>query len=521
MNSEAATSVPLISAREGRVVGDRPTTLLESIPGVVAEARRAHDAWARRSLKDRSRVLHSVVRELHTAHASIAESISRFNGKPVMEALIGEVYPTMATFRFFARKGPKALAPRRISLDAIPFAYSQLEFEPMGVIGVISPWNYPFKLMLQDAPAALIAGNAVVIKVSEHAAAIGAIVEDVMAKSDLPEGLISLIYGAGEVGGALVASGIDKVVFTGSSATGERVYAAAAKAMIPATLEMGGKDAAIILEDADIEDTARGVLWGAMTNSGQVCASIETIYCPEGLKDSFLAKCQTLLETLPAESFGTMNTRFQKDKVEAQINEAIAAGASVVADREPTTEDGEFAMRSVFLEGVPAEAAMRCEETFGPAVAVVGYESLDTVVDQVNGGIYGLTTSIWSRDRGRARELASRIDTGAVTINEHLITPGFPEVPWTGHRASGIGLSMSTLSLVGFSRLRYVYDDRGIVRYRFWRYPYDAAKRAWLSHFIDAKFASGPRKLIGLLRAMPTILLRRNHRWDEPPSNGD
>jgi acyl-CoA reductase-like NAD-dependent aldehyde dehydrogenase len=444
----------------------------------------------------------------------VADEIARFNGKTQTEALMSEVYPTLATFRFFATKGRKALSPRHIGLNALPGAYSRLEFEPLGVVGVISPWNFPFKLMLQDVPAALMAGNSVLIKVSEHAAAIGPIIEELLAASDIPSGLVTLLQGEGDVGQALIQSGIDKVVFTGSTRTGKSIYQAAAEAMIPATLEMGGKDAAILLPDAPIDETARGVLWAAMTNSGQVCASIERIYVPESIKSAFVQRLGQLLESLPTSSLGTMNTHFQREKVAAQVAEAQEAGARVAAVRRAGDDEGVLAMDRLVLCDVDSGVALHREETFGPAVAVVGYEDLEGVLSEINTGEFGLTTSIWTNDRPRARRLASRIQTGAVTINEHLITPGFPEAPWTGHRGSGMGFSMSLMSLVGFSRLRYVFDDRGLIRFRFWRYPYDAAKRAWFEEFIDAKYATGPRRLFAMARALPAIFLRRNRDWE-------
>ena len=514
MIEDDTNTVPLFSAREGIEVGRVPATACSDVKGIVQEARAAHKQWAHRSMRERAAALDSFVEVLYTQHNEVAESIARFNGKTATEALMSEVYPTLATFRFFLKKAPKALRPQSVALDAVPGAYSRVEFEPLGVVGVISPWNFPFKLMLQDVPAALMAGNAVVIKVSEHAAAIGPIVEALLEASSLPKGLVTLLQGGGDVGQALIASGIDKISFTGSTQTGKKVYHAAAEAMIPVTLEMGGKDAAILLADAPIDDTARGVLWGAMTNSGQVCASIETVYVPEAIKEPFVKKLSMLLETLPAASLGSMNTRFQKEDVSSDVAEAKANGAMVVAIRPAGVEEGPLAMDRVVLCDVGADAALRREETFGPAVVVVGYNDLDRVIDEVNGGEFGLTTSIWTSDRPQGRRLASRLQTGAVTINEHLITPGFPEAPWSGHRGSGIGFSMSLRSLAGFSRMRYVYDDRGLIRFRFWRYPYDQAKRAWFEQFIDAKYAHGLRRVVAMARALPPIFFRRNRSWE-------
>lgn len=519
MNHETASkddTVPLLSAREGCEVGCRSVTDVESLPEIISTAREAQAKWGAVSLGMRSRGLMSVVRHLHRYSDDYSERLSRLNGKPSIEAMVGEIYPTLSTFRYFARKGPAALKPRRVPIGAVPMAYSRLAFDPLGVIGVISPWNYPFKLMLQDVPAALISGNAVIIKVSEHATAVGDLAEELLRDSELPQGLVQFIFGYGELGAKLVSSGIDKVSFTGSSATGRSVYEAAAKAMIPATLEMGGKDAAIILEDADLDDAARGILWGALTNCGQACASIESIYCPVSLRDDFSKHLTSLLESLPNGSLGTMNTVFQKEKVFAQVKEAVDRGATIVAQRKSSVSNNPYSIDAVFIDDVAEDSPLRCEETFGPVILVHSYKDLDDVIDEVNSGSYGLTASIWSKDRANARKLATRIDTGIVTINDHLITPGLPEAPWFGRKASGLGLSMSTHSLMGFSRLRYVYDDRGLVKYKFWRYPYDKTKKAWLKVFLSGQISENPiTRFIGFLRSMPAMLFRRNLRWED------
>ena len=227
-------------------------------------------------------------------------------------------------------------------------------------------------------------------------------------------------------------------MFTGSSSTGRTVYEAAARAMIPATLEMGGKDAAIVLQDADLDDAARGILWGALTNCGQACASIESIYCPESLHEELAHRCSDLLRSLPEGSLGTMNTTFQKEKVLKLVDDAVGKGAKIVARSPALSKDNPYAIDAVFLDGVAEDSQLLREETFGPVLVIHPYKDIESVLQEVNGGSYGLTASIWSRDRSEARELAKRIDTGIVTINDHLITPGMPEAPWLAVRQADL-----------------------------------------------------------------------------------
>lgn len=494
----------------------REPTPPDRLPDVVGAARAAQKAWAARSFSDRAKHLRAFVDVLAENAEEVAERIHHYNGKTRDEALMAEVFPTMATFEYFARHAARHLRPRTIRPAALPLAYSRLEFEPLGVVGFITPWNFPFKLMLQDVPAALMAGNAIVIKVSEHATAIGELIEDLLQRAGMPAHLVQLVYGFGDLGAALIESGIDKVCFTGSTATGRKVYEAAARRLIPCTLELGGKDPAILLEDADLDEAARGILWAGLTNCGQACASVELVYVPEFLKEKFLEKLKTLLGALPPDQLGTMNVRFQKEKVEKQLREALELGARVVARVEPADAENPFAEPAVIVTDVPEQAALRREETFGPVLPVIGYTDLEQVLEEVARSPYGLTASIWTGDRRKGAELARRIDAGVVTVNDHLITPGMPEAPWGGHKQSGLGSSMSYLSLQAFSKVRYVFHDRGLVRFKFWRYPYTAEKARWFRDFLRGQFArSLPIRVATMVRALPKLLLRRNPRWED------
>ncbi|TAH38244.1 MAG: aldehyde dehydrogenase family protein [Planctomycetota bacterium] len=500
----------------GELERTKEATAITSLPDVMARARAAQAGWAQRSLRERAAVLLRVAEVLYRSADGLAEALQRYNGKSAEEALLSEVYPAAANFRYFARASARHLRPRRLRLGALPLAYSRVRYEPLGVVGVIAPWNYPFLLATLDLPAALMAGNACVIKVSEHAAATGERIEQVLAEARMPAHLVQVIYGFGDLGAALIESGIDKLCFIGSSRVGRLVYAAAAQRMIPVTLELGGKDAALLLEDADLEDAADGILWAGLANCGQACASVELVYVPDALRADFIARLQRKLAALPEESLGAMNVPFQKQLVLEQLRDARERGARVVAER-ARRGDHPFLLPITFLSDVPDDALLLREETFGPVLAIQGYRSLEEALRRINASPFGLTSSIWTADRRRGQELAHRLQSGTVTINEHMITPGMPEAPWGGWKASGLGVSHSVLSLPAFCRLQYVFHDRGLLRYKFWRFPYSAGKARWLRRFLASQLDPSPwRRFTSLLAAAPRLLLRRNQPLSGP-----
>jgi acyl-CoA reductase-like NAD-dependent aldehyde dehydrogenase len=514
--ASSGTPLEIWSPVTGECEDVREPSSTEAIPELVERARHAQESWSGQSFKARAAVLNAVVDRLADEAEEIAEHIHYFNGKTTTEAILAEVFPTLATFRYFAKVAHKHLRPKTIKLSSLPFAHSKLHRDPLGVVGVIAPWNYPFKLMLQDVPAALMAGNAVIIKVSEHSTAIGERAQKLLEDAGVPDNLVQFIYGYGDLGAALIAGGIDKVCFTGSTATGRKVYEAAARAMIPCGLELGGKDAAIVLDDADLDDAARGVMWAAFANCGQTCASVELVYVPRDMGTLLVDKLRVLIEKLPEGSVGTMNAAFQKDRVQAQLDEAYAQGAQMIAESPQGDTEHPFRLNPVLLVDVSKNCELYREETFGPVLPVFGYSDLEEVIEEVNGSPYGLTTSIWTKDRSRGEQLARRIDSGAVTINEHMITPGMPEAPWGGRKLSGLGSSMSHLALHGFSKVKYVFHDRGLVKYKFWRYPFTADKARWIRSFLSAEFGKTiGEKIGGMIKAMPRLLTKRNPRYEE------
>ena len=291
--------------------------------------------------------------------------------------------------------------------------------------------------------------------------------------AEIPSGLVQVIQGYGNLGEALIKSGIQKISFTGSSATGKKVYQHAAQEMIPCTLEMGGKDAAIILEDADLEKTVAGILWAGLSNCGQACASVEWVFFPATQEKMILSAFAKGLGAMQKDDLGVMNTPLQKAIVEHQIKDALGKGAHIFARRHFGSEENPLHLEARLLSGVSETSTLYTQENFGPVISFFPYADLQEVKNKLQALPYGLTTSIWTRDFNRTVDLSRDLEVGVVTINDHMVTAGVPETPWLGHKASGLGFSRSRFALRNFTKMKTVFQNPPFFKKRFWQFPYD------------------------------------------------
>lgn len=476
---------------------------------MLEEARSAQRVWSHFTLKERACLLRRLLQVLESQSESVATQIHHLNGKTYDEAMFTEVMPTLAAIDFAASKAARYLRPERMFLKGSPLAHSCIHYDPLGVVGFITPWNFPFLLAMADLPAALLAGNAVVIKPSEHCPGVGAIIENLVVQADLPKGLVQCIYGHGPLGQALIQSGIQKVCFIGSIPVGKLVYQAAAKAMIPCTLELGGKDAAIVLEDADLVPTSRGILWSGFANCGQACASVEVVYLPRRRYEEFKQRLQSDFLAMPKTQIGSMGALFQKKIVEEQLREARDAGARILATQELETPDNPYRLNAYLVENVPAESRLAREETFGPIMAIEPYDDVSEIVSRINQSRFGLTTSLWTKNYKRGEDLARDISTGVVSINDHMLTISFPEAPWGGHRDSGMGVSHSHLALRAFCKIKFVYHDRGLVPYKFWQTVFHKPTQEFTRAYRQAFYGRNlVQRLLGWVKVLPRLLRR-------------
>jgi acyl-CoA reductase-like NAD-dependent aldehyde dehydrogenase len=458
------------------VVGVVPVTAPQDVARVVDEARVAQEAWGRSTLAERRALLARVARLLLERLDDIAETITAETGKPLVEAYTTELSIAVEQVVWVARNLERVLAPEsvRYGIPYLVHKRAQVVYEPLGVVGVISPWNFPLSIPLSQTATAVAAGNAVVLKPSELTPLCGAWVERLFADAGAPEGLVCVAQGAGDTGAALVtAPGVAKIVFTGSGATGRRIAAAAGELLRPVTLELGGKDPMLVLHDADLERAVEGAAWGSFANCGQICVGIERIYVARELHDRFVAALAERASSLRiGVDIGPLISEQQRSKVEDLVAEAVERGAEAVTGaRRPSTELPGWFYEPTVLTGVAHAARIEREEIFGPVVTVQPFDDEDEAVRLANDTPFGLGASVWSRDTERARALGARIEAGMVWTNDVAYSYGGGPAPWGGRKESGYGRTHSKHGLYECSSVKLVDADSGRMPVPWW-YPY-------------------------------------------------
>jgi acyl-CoA reductase-like NAD-dependent aldehyde dehydrogenase len=465
----------------GKLVGEVRVSTPAHVREATAAARAAQKGWAEKSFADRRQVLRRFQQLVLDRADDVADLIVRENGKTRNEALFMEVLPVADLTHYFARNAERLLRDERVPLHMFPHKKSYLRFYPRGVIGIISPWNYPFSIPAGDVVMALMAGNGVVLKPSEFTPLIAERLRALLEEAGVPRGLVQVVHGKGDVGAELIRSGVNMIVFTGSVATGRKVNVAAAEQMIPCVLELGGKDPAIVLPDADLDTTALKLAWGAFANSGQTCASVERVYVHETiapqLTDKIVKLAQGLRQGEPNSydvDVGAMTTQMQVDIVKRHLDDARAKGAKVLAGGEVKVyPDGGRFVQPTVLTGVTHEMAIMRDETFGPMLPIMTFRSEEEAVRLANDSPYGLSAYVFTKDKAKADRLANQLLAGTVMHNDTLYTHAAPETPWGGVKASGLGRVHGKHGLRDLCEMRHVNLERFNFP-AFWFYPYSA-----------------------------------------------
>jgi acyl-CoA reductase-like NAD-dependent aldehyde dehydrogenase len=466
-----------ISPATLEVVGRVPVTAPEDVAPVVENARTAQEAWSRVSLSERRALLTRVARLLLDRLDDVAATIVAETGKPLVEAYTTELLIAVEQVVWTANNLARVLAPERVAYGVPYLAHkrAQVVYEPLGVVGVISPWNFPLSIPLSQTATAVAAGNAVVLKPSELTPLCGDWVERLFADAGAPDGLVRVVQGGGDTGAALVtAPGVAKIVFTGSGATGRRVAVAAGELLRPVTLELGGKDPMLVLHDADLERAVEGAAWGSFANCGQICVGIERIYVARELHDRFVAALAQRASSLRiGEDIGPLISEQQRSKVEDLVSEAVERGAdAVTGGRRPSTDLPGWFYEPTVLTGVARASRIEREEIFGPVVTVQPFDDEDEAVRLANDTPFGLGASVWSRDTNRARALGARIEAGMVWTNDLAYSYGGGPAPWGGRKESGYGRTHSKHGLYECSSVKLVDGDSGHIPVPWW-YPYN------------------------------------------------
>ncbi len=475
-----AAEIVSLSPATGEVLGRVATATRDDVARALKESGGAQERWGALPPKERASRLREVLEALMARMEEVASLISREQGKTVVEAYCMEIFPALEGVDFAINGAWKVVSPKKVRPWTPVFASHSMEtrYEPLGVVAVISPWNYPFAIPFLEILSALVAGNGVVLKPSPYTPLVGNLVTELFQVEALPRGLVQVVQGEGDVGEILVTHpGVAGVFFTGSVATGKKVYQAAAPGLKKVVLELGGKDPAIVLADAQLDYTVEGILWAAMANAGQTCASVEVVLAHDSifrsLVDALVQKIQGFRVGDPLDEgvdMGPMSNQPQYEKVLAQLEEARKAGVDVVGGE--AVEGRGLFIKPAVVVNPPRGLKVIEEETFGPVVCVVPFQEVEEAISLANSMPYGLTASVWTTNPSCGEEFSRHLRYGVVTVNDHLFTFAEPQLPWGGFRESGLGRSH------GLPGLMELVEPKGVARtYRFaprlWWYPYD------------------------------------------------
>ena len=443
----AMSEIAVENPATGETIATVPELSGEQVRAMVADARAAQPAWATAGFDARAAVL-TAARSWLVANAErVVTTICAETGRPADETQFAELSYGLAALEFWAKQAPVYLADEEIE-SASPFVRGRklaVRYAPLGVVGVIGPWNYPLNNSFGDCIPALAAGNAVVLKPSEVTPLTSLVLAEMLADCGLPDGVFQIATGRGETGAALVDE-VDFVMFTGSVATGKKVMAQAAQTLTPVSLELGGKDPMVVLADADLERAANAAVSYGLNNSGQVCISVERIYVEDPVHDDFLERLTAKVESLrqgPPGAPGSVDVGAiifppQLELIEAHVADAVDKGARIVTGGERGPEPGRF-YRPTVLADVDHSMLCMTEETFGPTLPVMRVRDAEQAVELANDGPYGLQASVWTRDEVRGEEIARRIEAGVACVNDAQVNYAALELPMGGWKASGLG----------------------------------------------------------------------------------
>jgi succinate-semialdehyde dehydrogenase/glutarate-semialdehyde dehydrogenase len=480
----------------GALLGEVPIMGREEVVAVVARARKAQQAWGVLPIEERCDRLLRYRDAIVDRAEEITQLLSAETGKPRHEALMHEVMTTADLLTYYTKHAPRILAPRDIDLHLLKHRKSYLQYVARGVVGVISPWNFPFVIPMGDVVAALVTGSAVVLKPSEVTPLIALKAKEIFDATGLPEDLFGVVTGGGQAGAALIESGIQKLVFTGGVETGRRVAAACGQQLIPCVMELGGKAPLIACADCDLERTARAIVFGGFANSGQVCVSVERVYAHESIYEPLVRRVNQLVGELrqgdPAKDFvdlGAIIFPKQIEVAEKLISDAVGKGAELVCGGKKKEGPGQFFEPTVLANCNHAMNVMR-EETFGPIVAMQKVSTDDEAVRLANESHLGLNAYVFTRDRAKGKVLAERIEAGSVVVNDIFINYAATEAPFGGVKQSGFGRIHGEDALRDMAEVRHVNIDRfPLPTNNPMAFPYSAKTYGSLSKMLRVLFS--------------------------------
>lgn len=502
-------------------VGSVDITPVDELPNILDRSGAAQAEWIAMDRKERI----SKLTGLRKLIASDAERIARTayleTGKPRADAFNTEVLTSVAMVKECERWLKGFGFTEKVDQGSMGLLTwflgrrSYLEYRPLGVVAVISPYNFPIAIPFTETVMAVTAGNAVILKPSSDTPLCGHLIQDLFDEAGFPEGLVQTISGPG-VGSALSKMDVDKIIFTGSTDTGRSIMKEASDRLVPLTLELGGKDAAIIFDDADIDRTVAGTVWGSFVNSGQVCVGIKRILVQSTIFDQFIEEFVKRVKELKqgdgwddaSISIGPMINATEMDRMKEICEQAIASGGTILTGGNIATDlNGHFFEPTVIVD-VPHDAAVVKDEIFGPVVMIFPFEDENDAVRLATDNDFALGGSVWTSDLEKGRRVAVRMRSGSVDVNNTSYTFGLPATPWGGRKNSGFGTTHGSLGFKDLMFPHHIHVDKARFRRDPWWMPYDPEKTEIQENMIDSLYGSGKGKL-KLIRSLFPILRNR------------
>ena len=510
--SPGPTMLKSFNPRTGQVIGEIPSVSPADVQEAVEHARKVAPEWAAIAPAGRARILKQIRHRIYEMQDEIVETVSAECGKPRAEALILDVYPAVQMLLYLERNLEKFLKPEHPGRgwDLIMGMSTRVEWRPFGVVGCITPWNYPITNCFLAVAPPLFAGNAVVIKPSEVTPACGELVRRIL--EPLPSGVATVVQGGGDIGAALVDAPCDKISFIGSPPTGRRICEAAAKHLTPVVMELGGLDSAIVCDDADLDKASSGIVWGSFFNAGQTCCSIERAFVVESVADEFESKLLAKLATVKNEKsstteVGSLTFPRQLNIVTDHVNDAVSKGAKLLAggpDAGVENEGGSLWFAPTVLGDVNTEMDVATQESFGPVLTITRVRDADEAIRRANEEGVNLTASVWTKSSSNGEVIAGKLKAGGVAINDHGVLPGLPYAPWGGVGESGFGRLNGKYGLREFVAPVTVARNSTPKLPRLWWYPYTDEQASLFKGLISvmgapsmAKKAEGMKQIVG------------------------